>query len=525
MATRAGCRTWWWMVMGWDEASSARRPTTPEDLARAVQAPSSTGRVSQCLGGDRRQPAPRTRTRSSRSGPRRAHDGPADGSATRTGAGTFRLTAANWDEVMSDRPTRALWASGPRPPTSSPSGPANRPRAGRCRPCALAADPVRDGTWYVPVGRASGAPASTRRRGAAGPQPRDDLPGEPHGLGRGAHRVAALARWVAQDGPPKAGGPPGMAVKVRSRRSPPVPAARPSQRRRPTRWRRGGGARGAGPVHRPPPGAPPRGARGVRGKRDEPALVEPPDRVATVPTAGADGAGAGQQHDRSRVPWPPPACRPSRHRPLSRVTHDVERCSTSSARSASTVNGPGSSSTWQRIGSGGPGGSTARSRNHRSSRSGERREIAPTGGQEHPASQSGQLLGGGRGVGTRCSGHGSAVHPGPSKHQQREPQDAAAATACARSARRTGASRRRRPRCGARAATRSARRRPRTHRRGPLRRRDRHRHPPGQRGRHGVAAAGRCSVAASPRPPGCRRIRTPTHGDHQGSAVAAGRCP
>ena len=106
--------------------------------------------------------------------------------------GVWQLTADNWDEVMGDRPTTALWGIGAQDRASG--WPAlgidtvdqlaalRRPGAGRrARPDdGAVAAPARPGRGLEP-GRRDAV-------GAAGARPRGDLPGRPGGLGRGRRR-------------------------------------------------------------------------------------------------------------------------------------------------------------------------------------------------------------------------------------------------------------------------------------------------------------------------------------------------
>ncbi|HEY4418010.1 MAG TPA: DNA polymerase IV, partial [Pseudonocardia sp.] len=82
-------------VMGWDEAFVGAHTDDPEALARAIRAAVlARTRLSCSVGiGDNMLRA-KLATEFAKPG---------------TGDGVFRLTAANWDEVMAHRPTRALW--------------------------------------------------------------------------------------------------------------------------------------------------------------------------------------------------------------------------------------------------------------------------------------------------------------------------------------------------------------------------------------------------------------------------------
>ncbi|NUS44764.1 MAG: DNA polymerase IV [Mycobacteriaceae bacterium] len=84
-------------VLGWDEAFLAADTADPEQLAADIRRAVAELGLSCCVGlGDTKQRAKL-----------------ATGFAKR-GPGIYRLTAANWDEVMADRPTDALWGVGSR---------------------------------------------------------------------------------------------------------------------------------------------------------------------------------------------------------------------------------------------------------------------------------------------------------------------------------------------------------------------------------------------------------------------------
>jgi DNA polymerase-4 len=74
------------------------------------------------------------------------------------GTGTFRLTAANWDAVMRERPTRALWGIGAKTAAKlADRGLHTVAQLGAADPAALAADlgPAL-GPYYVQLGRGIG---------------------------------------------------------------------------------------------------------------------------------------------------------------------------------------------------------------------------------------------------------------------------------------------------------------------------------------------------------------------------------
>lgn len=85
-------------VLGWDEAFLGADTADPEALARRVRDGVRAGTGLSCsVGiGDNLLRA-KIATEFAKPG---------------AGTGTFRLTAANWDEVMGERPTRALWGIG-----------------------------------------------------------------------------------------------------------------------------------------------------------------------------------------------------------------------------------------------------------------------------------------------------------------------------------------------------------------------------------------------------------------------------
>ncbi|WP_219414130.1 DNA polymerase IV [Pseudonocardia nigra] len=128
-------------VMGWDEAFVGAETDDPEALAREVQAAVlAATRLSCSVGiGDNLLRAK---------------------IATEFGkpAGMFRLTAADWDEVMGDRPTRALWGIGAKTAAKlTDRGLTTVRELAAADPAWLAAElgPVL-GPWYVQLGRGIG---------------------------------------------------------------------------------------------------------------------------------------------------------------------------------------------------------------------------------------------------------------------------------------------------------------------------------------------------------------------------------
>jgi DNA polymerase-4 len=136
-------------------------------------------------------------------------------------AGTYRLTAENWDEVMGDRPTRALWGIGAKTAAKLAERGLHTVRElGRADPARLAAElgPAL-GPWYVQLGRGIG---------------RDQVQGTPWVSRSRGHEttyqenltdwaqvrdgVAALARQVAAD--VRAEGRPAARVAVKVRFAP-----------------------------------------------------------------------------------------------------------------------------------------------------------------------------------------------------------------------------------------------------------------------------------------------------------------
>jgi DNA polymerase-4 len=197
-------------VMGWDEAFLGAETDDPEGLARAVQAAVlAATRLSCSVGiGDNMLRA-KIATEFGKPG------------------GRFRLTVDNWDEVMGERPTRALWGIGPKTARKLADRGLTTVRAlAAADPAALAAElgPAL-GPWYVQLGRGlgrvrvEGTPWVPRSRGHETTFQEnltawDDVRAE----------VAALARRVADD--VVADGRPAARVGVKVRFAPFTTATR-----------------------------------------------------------------------------------------------------------------------------------------------------------------------------------------------------------------------------------------------------------------------------------------------------------
>ncbi|GAA5104160.1 hypothetical protein GCM10023319_72680 [Nocardia iowensis] len=98
-------------VWGWDEAFLAADTDDPEALAREIRGAIEQLELSCSIGiGDNKLTAKLA------TGFAKSTGKSAAGPATDAGAaaGVFRLTAANWTEVMAHRPTNALWGIGTR---------------------------------------------------------------------------------------------------------------------------------------------------------------------------------------------------------------------------------------------------------------------------------------------------------------------------------------------------------------------------------------------------------------------------
>jgi DNA polymerase IV len=131
-------------VMGWDEAFVGADTDEPEALARAIRAAVLEHTQLSCsVGiGDNMLRA-KLATEFAKPG---------------TGDGVFRLTAANWEEVMAHRPTRALWGIGSKTARKlAERGITTVAELASTDPAALAADlgPTL-GPWYVQLGRGIG---------------------------------------------------------------------------------------------------------------------------------------------------------------------------------------------------------------------------------------------------------------------------------------------------------------------------------------------------------------------------------
>jgi len=128
-------------VLGWDEAFLGAETEDPEALARDVQRTVLAGtRLACSVGiGDNLLRAKL---------------------ATEFGkpAGVFRLTADNWDEVMAERPTQALWGIGAKTARKlADRGLTTVRELAAADPAALAADLGPSlGPWYVQLGRGIG---------------------------------------------------------------------------------------------------------------------------------------------------------------------------------------------------------------------------------------------------------------------------------------------------------------------------------------------------------------------------------
>ncbi len=131
-------------VMGWDEAFVGAESDDPEALARGIRAAVlAATRLTCSVGiGDNMLRA-KIATEFAKPG---------------AGGGTYRLTAANWAEVMFDRPTRALWGIGAKTERKLADRGIHTVRElAATDPAALAADlgPAL-GPWYVQLGRGIG---------------------------------------------------------------------------------------------------------------------------------------------------------------------------------------------------------------------------------------------------------------------------------------------------------------------------------------------------------------------------------
>ncbi|WP_214404640.1 DNA polymerase IV [Pseudonocardia lacus] len=191
-------------VMGWDEAFVGVRSADPEATARGIQAAvlAATGLHCTVGIGDNLLRAK---------------------IATGFGkpAGVHRLTADTWDDVMGERPTRALWGIGAKTAAAlAERGLRTVRELGAADPEALAAElgPML-GPWYVQLGRGigrrevSGTPwvRRSRSRETTFQTDLDDWD-------RIRAETAALARRVADD--MAADGRPALRVAVKVRFAP-----------------------------------------------------------------------------------------------------------------------------------------------------------------------------------------------------------------------------------------------------------------------------------------------------------------
>ncbi|MET9275496.1 DNA polymerase IV [Kribbella sp. NPDC003557] len=98
-------------VWGWDECFVGAETDDPESLARSLRSAvaAQTGLTCSVGIGDNKT---RAKLATGFAKHERSHAEPFEGAAG--GAGIYRLTAANWREVMDHRPVRDLWGIGPR---------------------------------------------------------------------------------------------------------------------------------------------------------------------------------------------------------------------------------------------------------------------------------------------------------------------------------------------------------------------------------------------------------------------------
>ena len=159
-------------VLGWDEAFVGARfdgagTDGPGELARRVrEAVHARTRLTCCVGiGDNLLRA-KTATEFAKPPPR-------DESGVPAGTGVFTLTAADWDAVMGDRPTRALWGIGAKTAAKLADRGLHTVRdLGAADPAWLATELGPSlGPWYVQLGRGisraevQGEPWVARSRG------------------------------------------------------------------------------------------------------------------------------------------------------------------------------------------------------------------------------------------------------------------------------------------------------------------------------------------------------------------------
>lgn len=136
-------------VLGWDEAFVGVPTDDPDGLAGRIReaVPARTG-LTCCVGiGDNLL---RAKTATGFAKPPVREEG-----AAVAGTGVFTLTAENWDAVLGDRPTRALWGIGAKTAAKLAERHLHTVRElAAADPVALAADlgPAL-GPWYVQLGR------------------------------------------------------------------------------------------------------------------------------------------------------------------------------------------------------------------------------------------------------------------------------------------------------------------------------------------------------------------------------------
>ncbi|WP_147259854.1 DNA polymerase IV [Pseudonocardia hierapolitana] len=131
-------------VMGWDEAFVGAETDDPEAVARTIRADVLERTRLHCsIGVGDNMLRAKLATEFAKPG---------------TGDGVYRLTAANWAEVMFDRPTQALWGIGTKTARKlADRGIATVRELAAADPAALAAElgPAL-GPWYVQLGRGIG---------------------------------------------------------------------------------------------------------------------------------------------------------------------------------------------------------------------------------------------------------------------------------------------------------------------------------------------------------------------------------
>ena len=154
---------------------------------------------------------------------------PPRGSASRGGSGGSRAT--QWLEVMGERPVdRAVGDRDARPPAGSTSwGSApSRSSPRRTRRCWRSGSARRWGRGTAGWAAASTAPRSTRRLGAEGARPGDDVPAGPRGLGRRSPARCARSRHGSRRTWPRRGDRRrGSGSRCATRRSRPGSGASP----------------------------------------------------------------------------------------------------------------------------------------------------------------------------------------------------------------------------------------------------------------------------------------------------------